>query len=180
MVFRSRFSSIGVEKRNRWLRDTSLLTENPLSELHINEWVTVRPVEVGVAEGSSTANCCPSNWRREIDGCEIVVVRDKVGNFHLHLFSQCAHLPPPPSALWSGHRCQPPLPPASSKLGDKRKRFHPTDEELVLYYLKRKICGRSLKLDIIGEVDVYKWDPEELPACKVCVFLMIKTTRDSV
>ncbi|KAI3757437.1 hypothetical protein L6452_04974 [Arctium lappa] len=42
-------------------------------------------------------------------------------------------------------------------------RFHPTDEELVLYYLKRKICGRSLKLNIIGEVDVYKWDPEELP-----------------
>nr|XP_043640260.1 NAC domain-containing protein 17-like [Erigeron canadensis] len=42
-------------------------------------------------------------------------------------------------------------------------RFHPTDEELVLYYLKRKICKRSLKLDIIGEVDVYKWDPEELP-----------------
>ncbi|KVI07228.1 NAC domain-containing protein 17-like [Cynara cardunculus var. scolymus] len=42
-------------------------------------------------------------------------------------------------------------------------RFHPTDEELILYYLKRKICGRPLKLDIIGEVDVYKWDPEELP-----------------
>lgn len=42
-------------------------------------------------------------------------------------------------------------------------RFHPTDEELVLYYLKRKICGRTLKLDIIRETDVYKWDPEELP-----------------
>ncbi|XP_057490360.1 NAC domain-containing protein 17-like [Actinidia eriantha] len=42
-------------------------------------------------------------------------------------------------------------------------RFHPTDEELVLYYLKRKICGRRLKLDIVGETDVYKWDPEELP-----------------
>ncbi|KAK3018372.1 hypothetical protein RJ639_003962 [Escallonia herrerae] len=42
-------------------------------------------------------------------------------------------------------------------------RFHPTDEELVLYYLKRKICRRRLKLDIIGETDVYKWDPEELP-----------------
>ncbi|XP_052176187.1 NAC domain-containing protein 17-like [Diospyros lotus] len=42
-------------------------------------------------------------------------------------------------------------------------RFHPTDEELVLYYLKRKICRRRLKLDIISEVDVYKWDPEELP-----------------
>ncbi|KAJ0920830.1 putative transcription factor NAM family [Helianthus annuus] len=42
-------------------------------------------------------------------------------------------------------------------------RFHPTDEELVLYYLKRKICRRSVKLDIIADVDVYKWDPEELP-----------------
>lgn len=42
-------------------------------------------------------------------------------------------------------------------------RFHPTDEELVLYYLKKKICRRRLKLDIIAEVDVYKWDPEDLP-----------------
>ncbi|KAK6940084.1 NAC domain [Dillenia turbinata] len=42
-------------------------------------------------------------------------------------------------------------------------RFHPTDEELILYYLKRKICGRRLKLDIIAETDVYKWTPEELP-----------------
>ncbi|KAE8735059.1 NAC domain-containing protein 86 [Hibiscus syriacus] len=42
-------------------------------------------------------------------------------------------------------------------------RFHPTDEELVLYYLKRKICRKSLKLDIIRETDVYKWDPDELP-----------------
>lgn len=42
-------------------------------------------------------------------------------------------------------------------------RFHPTDEELFLYYLKRKICKKSLKLDIIREIDVYKWDPEELP-----------------
>ncbi|KAK6942443.1 NAC domain [Dillenia turbinata] len=42
-------------------------------------------------------------------------------------------------------------------------RFHPTDEELILYYLKRKICGRQLKLHIIAEIDVYKWNPEELP-----------------
>ncbi|KAJ9146050.1 hypothetical protein P3X46_028365 [Hevea brasiliensis] len=42
-------------------------------------------------------------------------------------------------------------------------RFHPTDEELVLYYLKRKICRRRLRVDVIREVDVYKWDPEELP-----------------
>ncbi|KAM1686406.1 hypothetical protein FF1_034235 [Malus domestica] len=42
-------------------------------------------------------------------------------------------------------------------------RFHPTDEELVLYYLKRKICKKRLKIDVIAETDVYKWDPEELP-----------------
>ncbi|KAH9692011.1 NAC domain-containing protein 17 [Citrus sinensis] len=42
-------------------------------------------------------------------------------------------------------------------------RFHPTDEELVLFYLKRKICKKKIKFDIISETDVYKWDPEELP-----------------
>lgn len=42
-------------------------------------------------------------------------------------------------------------------------RFHPTDEELVLYYLKKKMCRRRHQLDVIGETDVYKWDPEELP-----------------
>ncbi|XP_021747024.1 NAC domain-containing protein 17-like [Chenopodium quinoa] len=42
-------------------------------------------------------------------------------------------------------------------------RFHPTDEELILYYLKRKVSRRSLKLDIIAEIDVYKFEPEDLP-----------------
>jgi hypothetical protein len=42
-------------------------------------------------------------------------------------------------------------------------RFAPTDVELVLYYLKRKICEKRFELDIIRDVDVYKWDPEELP-----------------
>ncbi|KAI4352795.1 hypothetical protein L6164_007014 [Bauhinia variegata] len=42
-------------------------------------------------------------------------------------------------------------------------RFHPTDEELVLYYLKKKMCRRKLRVNIIAETDVYKWDPEELP-----------------
>ncbi|KAG9455525.1 hypothetical protein H6P81_000033 [Aristolochia fimbriata] len=42
-------------------------------------------------------------------------------------------------------------------------RFHPTDEELLLYYLKRKVCRRRIKLDVIGEIDVYKCEPWELP-----------------
>ncbi|KAL9308248.1 NAC domain-containing protein 16 [Arabidopsis thaliana] len=42
-------------------------------------------------------------------------------------------------------------------------RFHPTDEELVVYYLKRKICCKKLRINAIGVVDVYKVDPSELP-----------------
>jgi hypothetical protein len=41
-------------------------------------------------------------------------------------------------------------------------RFHPTDEELVNYYLKRKVHGLSIELDIIPEVDLYKCEPWEL------------------
>ncbi|CAN8314193.1 unnamed protein product [Cochlearia groenlandica] len=46
-------------------------------------------------------------------------------------------------------------------------RFHPTDEELVLYYLKRKICCRKLRINFIGLFDVYKVDPSELPGLSV-------------
>ncbi|XP_051117594.1 LOW QUALITY PROTEIN: NAC domain-containing protein 54 [Andrographis paniculata] len=42
-------------------------------------------------------------------------------------------------------------------------RFHPTDEELVAYYLKRKINGRKIDLEIIPEVDLYKCEPWDLP-----------------
>lgn len=42
-------------------------------------------------------------------------------------------------------------------------RFHPTDEELVAYYLKRKINGRKIELEIIPEVDLYKCEPWDLP-----------------
>ncbi|XP_022846826.1 NAC domain-containing protein 86-like [Olea europaea var. sylvestris] len=42
-------------------------------------------------------------------------------------------------------------------------RFHPTDEELVAYYLKRKINGHRIELEIIPEVDLYKCEPWDLP-----------------
>ncbi|KAL0717252.1 hypothetical protein Bca4012_066574 [Brassica carinata] len=54
--------------------------------------------------------------------------------------------PPPP---------QPDLPPGF--------RFHPTDEELVVHYLKRKVASAPLPVAIIAEVDLYKFDPWELP-----------------
>ncbi|GMI86955.1 Arabidopsis NAC domain containing protein 51, SUPPRESSOR OF GENE SILENCING 1 [Hibiscus trionum] len=41
-------------------------------------------------------------------------------------------------------------------------RFHPTDEELVSYYLKRKVSNKPVKFDAIAEVDIYKHEPWEL------------------
>lgn len=50
---------------------------------------------------------------------------------------------------------QPQLPPGF--------RFHPTDEELVVHYLKKKAASAPLPVSIIAEVDLYKFDPWELP-----------------
>ncbi|KAL8510334.1 hypothetical protein ACS0TY_017227 [Phlomoides rotata] len=51
---------------------------------------------------------------------------------------------------------QPQLPPGF--------RFHPTDEELVVHYLKKKAAAAPLPVSIIADVDLYKFDPWELPA----------------
>ncbi|WCJ25729.1 NAC domain containing protein 94 [Euphorbia peplus] len=42
-------------------------------------------------------------------------------------------------------------------------RFHPTDEELVGFYLKRKIQHKTLCIELIKQVDIYKYDPWDLP-----------------
>ncbi|KAJ8574373.1 hypothetical protein K7X08_026178 [Anisodus acutangulus] len=42
-------------------------------------------------------------------------------------------------------------------------RFRPTDEELVVQYLKRKVFSFPLPASIIPEVEVYKSDPWDLP-----------------
>ncbi|KFK35527.1 hypothetical protein AALP_AA4G002300 [Arabis alpina] len=42
-------------------------------------------------------------------------------------------------------------------------RFHPTDEELVAYYLNRKVNDQTIELEIIPEIDLYKCEPWDLP-----------------
>ncbi|CAI0476868.1 unnamed protein product [Linum tenue] len=44
-------------------------------------------------------------------------------------------------------------------------RFHPTDEELVDYYLRKKVASKRIDLDVIKDVDLYKIEPWEL--CKI-------------
>ncbi|KAL0449814.1 UNVERIFIED_CONTAM: NAC domain-containing protein 82 [Sesamum latifolium] len=42
-------------------------------------------------------------------------------------------------------------------------RFHPTDVELVMYYLKRKVMGKKHHFEAIAEVNIYKFSPWDLP-----------------
>ncbi|XP_057762139.1 NAC transcription factor 29-like isoform X1 [Arachis stenosperma] len=42
-------------------------------------------------------------------------------------------------------------------------RFHPTDEELIVHYLCNQATSKPCPASVIPEVDIYKFDPWELP-----------------
>lgn len=42
-------------------------------------------------------------------------------------------------------------------------RFHPTEEELIEFYLRRKVEGRRFNVELITFLDLYRYDPWELP-----------------
>lgn len=46
-------------------------------------------------------------------------------------------------------------------------RFHPTDEELLLHYLGKRAAAAPCPAPVIAEVDIYKYNPWELPAMAV-------------
>lgn len=45
-------------------------------------------------------------------------------------------------------------------------RFHPTDEELITHYLSNKVVDSNFFAIAIGEVDLNKFEPWDLP-CKL-------------
>lgn len=50
-------------------------------------------------------------------------------------------------------------------------RFHPTDEELLHYYLKKKLSFQKFDMDVIREVDLNKMEPWDLQG-KVVILLL--------
>ncbi|TYJ18944.1 hypothetical protein E1A91_A09G157000v1 [Gossypium mustelinum] len=59
-------------------------------------------------------------------------------------------------------------------------RFHPTDEELVGYYLKRKTQGLEIELEVIPVIDLYKFDPWELPGTFLHIFSLLNLENSIV
>ncbi|KAH7852293.1 hypothetical protein Vadar_022870 [Vaccinium darrowii] len=42
-------------------------------------------------------------------------------------------------------------------------RFHPTDVELVMYHLKRKVTGKNFPFEVISELNICNYSPWDLP-----------------
>lgn len=58
-------------------------------------------------------------------------------------------------------------------------RFHPTDEELVGYYLKRKVEGLEIEIEVIPVIDLYKFDPWELPGMPLRLTFLSPASKKS-
>lgn len=44
-------------------------------------------------------------------------------------------------------------------------RFHPTEEELLNYYLRKKVLYEKIDLDVIRDVDLNKLEPWDIQGC---------------
>ena len=47
-------------------------------------------------------------------------------------------------------------------------RFHPTDEELITYYLSNKVSDFGFTSKAITDVDLNKSEPWDLPGSQIC------------
>lgn len=48
-------------------------------------------------------------------------------------------------------------------------RFHPTDEELVGYYLRKKVASQKIDLDVIRDIDLYRIEPWDLQGSSILI-----------
>lgn len=58
-------------------------------------------------------------------------------------------------------------------------RFHPTDEELLYYYLRKKVSYEPIDLDVIREIDLNKLEPWDLKGTIYIIFTCTCTHTSS-
>jgi hypothetical protein len=51
-------------------------------------------------------------------------------------------------------------------------RFHPTEEELLTYYLKKKVGSERIDLDVIRDVDLNKLEPWDIQGARARRYLI--------
>lgn len=56
-------------------------------------------------------------------------------------------------------------------------RFHPTEEELLHYYLRKKVGYQKIDLDVIPDVDLNKLEPWDIQGTNFYFFTLIKNVR---
>lgn len=52
-------------------------------------------------------------------------------------------------------------------------RFYPSDEELIVHYLQKKVNFCSVFPSVIGEIELYKFNPWELPSKNHCYYCCV-------
>lgn len=53
-------------------------------------------------------------------------------------------------------------------------RFHPTEKELLDFYLRNAIWGKKSSFDVIGLLDIYRHDPHELPGIYIYIHICLR------
>lgn len=59
-------------------------------------------------------------------------------------------------------------------------RFHPTEEELIEFYLRRKVEGKRFNVELITFLDLYRYDPWELPGIYIHIDLSLHLHTASI
>ncbi len=117
------------------------ITQN--SRIHDHVWTDsgfIRKLILAADQNMVLADCSCNNRETAIKSPEAQAIISKMSSQQQLLLQQSTSAPRVPVGF----------------------RFHPTDEELVGYYLPKKVAAKTIDLDLIRDLDLYKLEPWDL------------------